>query len=384
MPESSSEPRVLFTSSFLELQGGSHGGVRRAQQIFELLRRADSAVAVAHPLRDTAVGGLRHADWGAALQYARGVRASPPRRARIALGFARNYGDWRRGLSRYPQARVLVWESTIDSMVLHAAKGAGLRVVAVPQNLETLVPGAVEPRTGQTMPWSLEHELRQLAAADAVYTISREEQWLLRLRGIAAEYLPFFPDAACQNAWLAVRAGRAQRREPPAGFVLLGSAVNPPTRAGVRELLTWLRAHASPAAPEMHVVGYGTEVFKDFESPGIHVHGAVGEAALHALLVRARAVVLHQTAAVGALTRISEILLAGVPILASPTAARSTDRYRGVVTYESFADLRRLLLDDWPTPPIPEPPELLERAFLRQISDWAGGPTRLATTASVI
>lgn len=384
MPGSSAGARVLFSSSFIHITTGSHGGVRRAQQILALLRGADPAAAVPEPVRDGAVAGLQHANWPTAARYVRHVRASALRRARIAAGFARNYGDWRRALARYPEARVLVWEDSSNAPLLHAARDAGLRVIAVPQNLEMLAPGAREPRTGQTMPWSFEHEVDQLAAADVVYTISREEQWLLRLRGVAAQYLPFFPDQVCRDAWLAVRARRSAAREPFQGFVLLGSAVNPPTRAGIQELLTSFAGHDRPGGDALHVVGYGTEVFKPLESPGITVHGGLDDEALHALLAGARGVILHQPHAIGALTRIPEMLVAGLPILASPIAARSTSQYQGVVVYDSFAELQHLMGRPLSTPPMPDPPSTLEQAFRQQISAWIAGPERLATMPGLI
>jgi hypothetical protein len=357
---------------FFDPSGWGTGGHRRARQIWDLLQRTDVHASLVQSERTSAAAGLRRADWRTVAAYTLGVRRPPIARLRVAAGFARNYGDWRRALERHPEARVLVWEDTMNPHVLRAAKDAGLRVVAVPQNLESLLPETQDARTGQSLPWSFEHEIEQLRHADAAYTISREEQWLLRLRGVAAEYLPFFPEPRQRERWLALR---AQRGASVASFdthLILGSAVNPPTRAGMGELLTWLRSRAVAPRSVVKVIGYGTEVFRDLQNDRVAVLGQLNDADLQDELVRARGVILHQPAAVGALIRVSEMLLAGVPIFANAVAARSTSQYEGVATYESFPELASMLdsREHLETPPVPDPPTAFERGFLEAITTW--------------
>lgn len=364
--------RVLFSTSFSDVTGGMNGGHRRARQLLELLRREGEEVALASPVRDTIGAGLRRADWSTVADYMRFVRRDPLARLRVAAGFARNYGDWRRGIERYRRARVLVWEDTMNAHTMRAAKDAGLRVVAVPQNVESLVPEHRDARTGQSLPWSLEHEVHQLSRADRVYAISREEQWLLRLRGVDAEYLPFFPDPQQRQRWLTLRAERQAQRASFDRCLVLGSAVNPPTRAGMAELLTWLTSSPLPSLPVVKVIGYGTEIFRDLQNGQVEVLGALSDDALGEHLLRARAVILHQPAAVGALIRVSEMLLAGVPIFANAIAARSTSQYRGIAVYESFAELASMLAgcEFAEAPPVPEPSTSFESRFLETVFRW--------------
>jgi hypothetical protein len=362
------DARILFSSAFLDPRFGT-GGHRRARQILELLSACGAGVATAAPARDSMVAGLRGAQWSTVLDYARGVRLGPLRRARVLAGFARNYGDARRGIARYPRARVLVWEDTQNAHMMRAAKDAGLRVIAVPQNLEALVPDQREARTGQTLPWSLEYEIKQLSLADQAFTISREEQWLLRLRGVDAAYLPFFPSAPERKPWAELR---GQRNGSFDRYVVLGSAVNRPTRAGMEELLQWMRSTPDALKTPVHVIGYGTEAFRELSTDGLIVHGTLPDAELRAHLTRARAVLLHQVAAVGALIRVSEMLLAGIPIAVSAIAARSTSQYQGIAVYESLPQLGSLLRgNDWSTPPVPGAPDLLERQFVNVVEAWA-------------
>jgi hypothetical protein len=363
-----SDVRILLSSMFFDTSGWGTGGHRRARQVLDLLERSGVPVSVVGAERTTPMAGLSRADWKTVIDYAAGVKRPPLHRLRVAAGFARNYGDWRRTLDRYPKARVLVWEDTMNPHVPRAAEDAGLRVLAVPQNLEALLPDSRDARTGQSLPWSFEYEVALLKRADAVFTISREEQWLLRLRGVDAAYLPFFPPSGERSAWLEVRSGRKVPADGP--YLVLGSAANPPTRAGMRDVLRWWGSPSGPAAP-VQVIGYGTESLRDLQSDRIEVLGAVDDAALRGHVGRARAVILHQNAAIGALIRVSEMLLAGVPVVASGIAARSTGQYQGLTVYDSFFELGRILSQgELPIPPIPTPPASAEEGFLRLIGEW--------------
>jgi hypothetical protein len=368
-PVASSSATVFFSSAFLDPEGGGHGGNRRARQVYELLKAAGFDLIGVALARGSAAQGLKAARLGSVARYLRDVHLGPVRRSRVGLGFARNYGDAVRKLRLHPQTRVLIWEDTFNAHVLRAAKDLGVRVIAIPQNLESLVPGFVEARTRQSLPWSFEYEIAQLRAADRVYTISREEQWLLRLRGVAASYLPFFPDPELRRRWLDLRSRRVGPRDR---FVVLGSATNPPTRAGIVELIDWFRGRGTPGEVPIHVVGHGTESLSGLGGGRIVVEGHLPEAELDAHLVRARAVILHQPAAVGALIRVSEMLLAGIPLLANPIAARSTAGYEGVRVYESLPELSRLLAEDeLPPPPVPPPPAGLEQEFVANVAEWS-------------
>jgi hypothetical protein len=361
--------RVLFSSSHFQPTRTGHGGNRRAQQLYDLLAAAGLDIATPTPVRDNVLAGLLHADGRSVRAFAQSTHLGPLKRVRVAAGFARNYGDWRRGLAMHKDARVLVCEDAENAPLLRAAKDAGKRVVLAPQNIESLRPGARDARTGHVFPRSLEYELDHLALADRVFAISREEQWLLRLREIDAAYLPFFPDPLQRERWLDFR----RRRSAPCDrFVVLGSAVNPPTRAGMHELLSWIRSEPASSGEPIHVIGYGTESLRDLAGGRIVIHGGVDDTVLEDHLLRARAVILHQRAAVGALIRVSEMLLAGVPVLASAMAARSTSQYAGVIAYESLAELASLLRrGSWEQPPIPTPPAKFEEDFVNTIAEWA-------------
>jgi hypothetical protein len=342
---------LLCDSAFVPAVEG-HGGQHRSLQIVEILRRGGFE-PMALP---ESVAGSR------VLRLASGARQllrqpAPLRNAARRVG-ALGYQEERirRALDGFAGPRVLVWERTREHLVGETARRAGLKVVALPQNLESMVHGQRDPLTGETPPASFETELRALRAAHAIFTISREEAWLLGLRGLDATWLPYHPPEELQQRLIKVRAARRDRGR----FLVLGTVNNPPTEAGMREQLELL--HGVP----VDVVGYGTERLRR-PSETMRFHGAVSNDQLEVLLAETRAMLLHQKAATGAVTRIAEMLMAGVPIIGNPVACRSAFDRSGVHCYEDAAGLRALLQQPLPTPPVPEPPRAAEERFLASL-----------------
>jgi hypothetical protein len=264
---------------------------------------------------------------------------------------------------------LIVWESHAVFLP-DLAHDAGFRVIAVPAGLDPVMSQEGHPFTRERLPRSLESEIRGLGEADAVFTISREEQWLLRLWKVDAEYLPYYPAPIVRERLLAVRAAR--ERSSRTLFLILGTAHNPPTMTGMREQLSLVVPLAKRHGLRFEVAGFGTERLADeFEAEGITVHGGVTAERLDELLVASIAVVAHQRAAAGALTRIPELLVAGVPVIGSGIACRSAERMPGVSCYDSSEELESLLLQAPEDPPVPPVPELAERRFLERVSQLA-------------
>jgi hypothetical protein len=65
------------------------------------------------------------------------------------------------------------------------------------------------------------------------------------------------------------------------------------------------------------------------------------------------------------------MLLAGIPVIANPIAARSTGHYQGIVIYESMQQLAGLLgRETWDAPPVPAVPDALEREFVDGVTAY--------------
>jgi hypothetical protein len=252
------------------------------------------------------------------------------------------------------------------------ARAGGVKVIGLPHNLESLVPGNMSLSTRKIAPDWLREEIHALAACDAVFTISREDQWLLRLHGIAADYLPYYPPPAVESFMRDIRQARiveASRHD----LLLLGTAANRPTFDGMLNRLKFF-ARNRGLYRNLHVVGFGTERLQGAveSEAGITLHGAVDNQTLRALLLQVRAAVVHQAASSGALTRIPELLLAGIPVLANTDAARSYFLQPGVFVYEEDAQLSSFLDSELSDVVSPQPPDNFTRRFLEKVRFLGG------------
>jgi hypothetical protein len=194
-----------------------HGGNHRAWQLLELVELAGFSVRELDQVssQTTAATRIIRRLYGAVTRRVN-VRGSP----RVRLWFDSLYQSTRDQLSG--SRGLVLWEATQCSAVAYAAMDRGLPLIAVPQNLESLSPG-IRPPDPNAFQW----ELDSLRVADAVFCISREEQWLLRLWDIAAEYLPYYPPATLLSSLSRVRQKRTSSAKD--AFLIVGSCSNPPT-----------------------------------------------------------------------------------------------------------------------------------------------------------
>lgn len=233
-----------------------------------------------------------------------------------------------------------IWENTASGNYgyPYLMKAAGAKVIAFPHNLESLVPTQSDIQTGKVAPNWLADEIERLKLCDKVFTISREECWLLRQHGIDAAYLPYYPPREAERFLLGIRAKRVVRKpNDRTKFLLLGSATNPPTRKGMQELLD--ETAKLNLCFDVYVAGHQTESLSVPSHLSIHPLGTLGKEDLERLLVCVDAVLICQPPTSGALTRIPEMLVAGIPVFANFNAARSFHDTCDVTVYQTFDEL---------------------------------------------
>lgn len=337
------------------------GGARRTVQIGECLAAAGTPPAfIPPPPAGRRLQGL--ASLLGELGFMRRHRLPIALNGEFLFTAGNDLRYFRDCLRRLPPRSLLLWESTHSRFAAlpFLAKEYGHRVIALPHNLESLVPSNRSFVTAKVAPDWLPEELQALAACDRVFAISREDQWLLRLHGIAADYLPYRPPAAVAAAMTEIRTLR-QAGVPGRDLLLLGTVGNPPTYLGMKDRLAFFAAHAD-SFDTLHVAGYGTERLRDAvpDSMAAVLHGGIDNDRLHALMRSTRAAIIHQVPSTGALTRIPELLLAGIPVLANVDAARSYFNQPGVHVYEN--DLQLLALLAGPLGPVAQPVFPAERA----------------------
>jgi len=329
--------RAFYKSAFPPDDQG-HGGQRRSWQVRQLYLRLGDLVSIDEE---------RTIFYPAPLRYWTGLRfllssGLPLRSLRHISLTGHKVLNLVRLIRQHPDIRRFVWEPSSDYEDFHiplVCKRHDVRVVALPHNLESLVPGRESALSGRLAPdWFLE-EVELLRECDSVVTISTEEQWLLGVHCVDAFYLPYMPSQAVVEELLGIRKSRSKR--PTNGpLLMLGTASNPPTVQGMRRVLDNF-LDASPPVP-LIVAGYGTEALAE-EFSGLQktvsFRGSVEPAELQEMLCTCRAVLIFQEASSGALTRLQEMCLAGIPVIGNQASLRS---YRNISGLHAVSDLEEL------------------------------------------
>jgi glycosyltransferase involved in cell wall biosynthesis len=358
--------KILYNSAFKADPNG-HGGNRRTSQIQELVNLAGLEICNFNT-ESLSKGSIYDICINAIQFLAKNkVKFSPYPRVIGACGH--QYKIYKHYLEQHQSLKILLWEATRNYIASYVAKEVKFKLIAFPQNLESFV-GHTDFFTRKCLPDSLENELLHLAKADAIFCISREEQWLLQLHGINADFLPYYPPQAILSNLLVVR----QHRETLENnrFLILGTTANSPTLVGMIEQIKLLDQISKDINFHVDIAGYGTEKLKEFcQSPIFTLHGTVSSEKLNYLLLNAKAILIHQKATSGALTRIPEMLIAGIPVIGNSHACRSAFHYPGVYCYDNQVELAELMSQNLHTPPILDRPVAAENRFIQYLKHLA-------------
>ena len=295
--------RIICNTKF-KLDPFSDGGSKRSLQIREML--SESGLAYEDDVFQHSKGLGKLQQMRLALRSFGFVSSKYPKKIRslseyikLIKYYALRFPD----LDRYlGQDVVFLWENTADHDLLCLVKAMGHSVVGMPHNIESLVSEGTEE--------ALCREVENLKVCDAVFTISKEETWLLRVLGIDANYLPYYPPKEAEKFLLAIRQKRAERViGTRKSFLLLGSATNIPTKNGMQSMVDFFGKMTLPF--DLGVAGYETETLEKPDNSTINFYGTVSNSELEKILCETDAVLIYQPPTTGALTRIPEMLLAG-------------------------------------------------------------------------
>lgn len=252
----------------------------------------------------------------------------------------------------------------------YLARSIRKKMIAVPHNLESLCCDGVDMQSGKLRPSWLSEDIHRLKLCDAVFCISKEETWLLQIHGVNAQYLPYYPPREAEDYLLRIRKMRDLRTPNEVHkFLVLGSANNTPTRKGMEEVLDYLCSFEKLPF-EIHVAGYRTEWLKKIDHPQLFYHGTMSNEALEKLLVEADALIINQPATSGALTRIVEHLIAGIPVMASFGAARDYFQEPNVQVFRSMESLVEMMMCFQPSEvKMPKRDWSAEDGFIRSLQE---------------
>jgi hypothetical protein len=230
------------------------------------------------------------------------------------------------------------------------------------------VSGQISDFTGKSAPYWFEEELQSLRQCHSIFTISREEQYLLKLFGLEAEFLPYYPTREVENYLLKIRQNRKLKAQENKIF-LMGTAGNKPTFDGMLNRILFFHKNLKNSKLQLHVAGYLTESLKPYipENPNIHLHGTLSNERLAEMLEKCSYCWIHQNISTGSLTKIPELMMAGVPVLLNSDAARNFHNVSGIKVYEHDEDCREVMQLDIPVPEIPDKPQVHEKILINTI-----------------
>lgn len=360
--------QVLRHSHFSSDAWGD-GGSKRTAQITEILADAGINQEFYDPDLTRIFGKKFAAIEGIRLLRQHGIKSKLTKTALTQLGF--NYYKREKTFAEYAKIhRLLLWESSRQQNYLmsYAARDNGFKVIALPHNLESLVRGQNSEFSGKPAPWWFDEELQSLQQCQAVFTISREEQYLLKLFGLDAGFLPYYPPAAVREYLLKIRENRREHSGRNL-FFLMGTAGNKPTFDGMLDRIRFFHSEVRMPGAELHVAGYLTESLAGHlpSDSRIMLHGSLSNEKMARMLTECRFCWIHQEISTGSLTKIPELMMAGVPVLINSEAARNFHNIAGVRVYDDTAGCLHAMKEDFLIPSVPSKPLEAERRFLESI-----------------
>lgn len=215
--------------------------------------------------------------------------------------------------------------------------------IAFAQNIESLVPGQMTPEKQKDL---FMHELAVLNRCNLVVTISREDTVILNNFGINTFFFPYYPDEENLQRLKKIRLQRKITTKQ--GVLIIGSAGNRPTAMGmVTAIENWEKYDLNRSIGKLIVAGYHTESLKErIAQYNVELLGTVLPQKLDQLLEDVKACLCYQESGSGALTRITDMLIAGVPVIANTHAARSYYNLPGIFEFFSFANIKNALQDE--------------------------------------
>lgn len=245
----------------------------------------------------------------------------------------------------YPPDTIFLYEHSRDINWFFpiVAKKYGHKVIAAPHNLETLVPNQKSSLSNKPSPEGFFEEMKIFSYCDIVLTISKEENWLLQLFNANSIYFPYNPPKIEAKQLEQIKKLRSLKRTKPYKLLILGSYSNPPTRKGM-DILMHEFCKNQYSNFKISFAGYFTEQLAIPDNcTNINVEGSIRVEDLYNLYRKVDAVIINQANSTGALTKIPELLLAGIPIVANTASLRNYYNINGITLYNDINELGEIL-----------------------------------------
>jgi hypothetical protein len=348
-------PRAAHISSSL-WAAQRHGGVRRAEQVARDTAHAFPDPPILSCARMTrswrvAPGLALLTAWRAIELLVRGVLSF--------RGFLRylSYGTNLAQFIATTKPGIVVLElcpgvSMIAGDILARSR---IPFVVFPQNLEFLVPGTRPEVTFRHFAGAYEIEALIYRRARKVFTISHFDATILHCLSVDAEVWPFYPTEDELPRLRRLRDARQRTAGAREDVLVLGTAINPPTRAGMNTLLASVR-ESKTWTRHINVVGFGTDTLDSGGAAHIHIVGPVESAILDRFMVDCAFAMIYQPPTTGFLTRLVELNLAGIPVavVGGYEQAVGLERF-GIFRFDRIDQIDPVRMANVPMAPISAP-----------------------------
>jgi glycosyltransferase involved in cell wall biosynthesis len=318
------------------------GGSRRMMQMWEILKRLNSECHVVSTQRKDflSMEALKRIEKNIPMDNK--YRWWSEKRRKPVYRLSEISREWSRGIREIPRLELAVLDDPIYFVpLMEKLNRCCVPVTAICHNLEALASQQVENQAATEL---LQKELELLSCCHLVVTISREENWLLNNLRIPSLFYPYYPVAPILDRLLEIRENRKTGKKE--GILLVGTAANVQTREGMHQAMSyWQENQLDRLAGKLLVAGYDTgKFFKPAQlGSSIELLGTLSNDDLDKHLAHVKACLCFQESGSGALTRICEMLIAGVPVLANSHAARSYYNRKGLIEFLDLNDLERAL-----------------------------------------
>lgn len=230
----------------------------------------------------------------------------------------------------------------VSLFLMHYLRFRKIKFIAVPHNIEFLVPGQVDP-IFRNQKSAFQVEIEGYRYAEKVISICEYDASILRSAGLSVEVFKYFPTENDYKFFNDIAKDRLNKDKQY--FLMLGTVGNTPTLNGMIELLMYLKQN--PLRIPIRVAGFGTEQLLSYGDSNVQILGAVDEDVLRNLLLECKAILINQPQTTGFLTKIVEMNIASIPqiILSNYHQARGMENF-GIYCYsitdlDVFSDLER-------------------------------------------
>lgn len=258
-----------------------------------------------------------------------------------------SWRTWLLELKEKEKNLIVVYELSYyaDYSLIFVCNQLRIKIIGLPHNLESLVWGQKSRISNKIAPNWFNEEIKALNLFSKIFTISREEQWLLNLYDLSTNYLPYYPSAQVLANCLEVREKRKNTKKD--FYLSFGTASNLPTLEGFKEIIDYYEA--SKSKEDLIIAGFDTEKLKEhainFPS-NIKLKGSIDSKELAYVFAHCKAIIIFQKPTTGALTKISELLFCGIPVICNIAAARTFFNIDGIYLFNSKDELKSILKND--------------------------------------